>query len=90
MKRYHIIVHGNVQGVGFRAYVQQKALEYSMKGWVKNKRDESVEIDVEGPANKMDEFLSEIEKGSPFSKVDSLDVTELYELKIYSSFKIKY
>ena len=39
----HVIVHGRVQGVGFRAFVEREALTRGVEGWVRNRRDGTVE-----------------------------------------------
>ena len=39
----HIIVRGRVQGVGYRAFVEREALRRGVEGWVRNRRDGSVE-----------------------------------------------
>lgn len=46
--RIHIIVHGRVQGVGFRFSAQQKAVEYNLTGYVRNLANGDVELEVEG------------------------------------------
>ena len=64
--RLHAIVKGRVQGVGFRAYAQRKAVEYDLTGWVRNRWNGSVETVVEGPQTRLDKFLRSLQRG-PFS-----------------------
>ncbi|RKD34193.1 acylphosphatase [Thermohalobacter berrensis] len=90
MVRYHIIVKGLVQGVGFRFYAKQNAIMSNIKGWVKNNIDGTVEIDAQGDKANIDNFVKAIKKGSPFSKVESLDIKELPKLQNYESFEIRY
>ncbi|MDK2917759.1 MAG: acylphosphatase [Candidatus Petromonas sp.] len=90
MVRYHIIVHGHVQGVGFRYFTYQKAMENNIKGWVKNNLDGTVEIDAQGNKDDMEKFLTAVKKGSPFSKVRNVDVDEFQHLERYKSFDIRY
>jgi acylphosphatase len=45
----HVIFHGRVQGVGFRAFVEHEALKRGVEGWVRNRRDGSVEALFAGP-----------------------------------------
>ena len=90
MVRYHIVVHGRVQGVGFRYYTLQQAKTLGVRGWVKNNLDGTVEIDAQATKDKMDRFLSAVKKGSPHSRVEHLDVEERKGAKSYKSFQVKY
>ena len=49
----HVIVHGRVQGVGFRAFVEHEALRRGLEGWVRNRRDGSVEAVFAGSTLKL-------------------------------------
>lgn len=89
MERRSIIVHGRVQGVGFRAGVQQVAARLNLTGWVKNKSDGSVELEAEGEASRLDEFQQEIEKGpTPFAKVRHIDTTSKEPKQEEKSFRV--
>ncbi|WP_442878278.1 acylphosphatase, partial [Anaerorhabdus sp.] len=48
MKRYYIIIEGQVQGVGFRSYTQLNAIKYNCTGWVRNMDNGMVEIQIQG------------------------------------------
>ncbi|MFG6114934.1 acylphosphatase [Halobacillus sp. MO56] len=86
----HIIVHGRVQGVGFRFSAQQLATEHNIKGWVKNNSDGSVEMEAEGDKQDLDAFVEDIQKGpSPYAKVDHIDITTENNEKGYKKFQIK-
>ncbi|MCA0989339.1 acylphosphatase [Guptibacillus algicola] len=90
MKRYHLIVSGRVQGVGFRAFTQQKALEYNINGYVRNTTDGSVEIEAQGEEEQINQFISSVKKGSPFSSVDDVDANEEEVKQEEGSFSIRY
>ncbi|MEN8226129.1 MAG: acylphosphatase [Bacteroidota bacterium] len=75
-KSYSIRVSGKVQGVGFRFYTHKKANELEMKGFVKNMRDGSVYIEVEGNTGRMDEFISWVQHGPEWARVDKLSKQE--------------
>ena len=90
MVRYHIIVHGHVQGVGFRFYSYQNAIKNNIRGWVKNNHDGSVEIDAEGDMEDMVNFIDTIKTGTNFSNIEDLDAKEIEDLKKYRDFEIKY
>ena len=77
MKTIKIEVYGRVQGVYFRANTCQKAIEFDIKGNVKNRHDGSVEIIAEGEERNLDEFLNWCYKGPALAKVTSVVVTSL-------------
>jgi len=56
----HVIFNGRVQGVGFRYHVKQLALGFEVIGWVKNKRDGDVELQVMGDKDEVTDFIAEI------------------------------
>ncbi|UFU01230.1 acylphosphatase [Radiobacillus kanasensis] len=87
----HIIVHGRVQGVGFRATAQMKAKTFGLTGWVRNLEDGCVEMIVEGSEANVETFKSTVKEGlNRFTRVDRLDVTDNQELKGFKNFQIKY
>ena len=55
--RKHIFFYGRVQGVGFRYYAVQKASQLGLTGWVKNLYDGSVEMEVEGQEELIDQLI---------------------------------
>ena len=74
----HAIVHGFVQGVGFRYYVLQRAQSLGLKGWVRNLYDGTVEVHAEGPENQLQQLLmvlSQGPRGSRVTRVEHLPVT---------------
>ncbi|WP_163969799.1 acylphosphatase [Oceanobacillus halotolerans] len=86
----HIIVIGRVQGVGFRYATQQKARQLNLNGWIQNKEDGTVEIEVEGDSTKMEELINAIKSGlNPFMRVEKLTVHNIDTSKGYSGFSIK-
>jgi acylphosphatase len=73
--RAHLIISGRVQGVYFRAETQRAALRIGVTGWVRNKRDGTVEADVEGAKKDVMALIEWCKSGSPLSRVDKVDVT---------------
>ena len=55
--RKHIYFYGRVQGVGFRYYAVQKAGQLGLAGWVRNRYDGSVEMEVEGAEADIDQLI---------------------------------
>lgn len=73
-KAVKLIVRGRVQKVGYRAFVLQKAIELSVKGYVRNQSDGSVLVYAMGTNLQLDEFLQWCQSGSPLAKVNRLEV----------------
>jgi acylphosphatase len=69
-----VVVHGRVQGVGFRAFVEDEARERRLAGWVRNRRDGSVEAVFCGPPADVDAMLAAVRLGPPASHVAAVDV----------------
>jgi acylphosphatase len=77
-----IVVRGRVQGVGFRAFVEDEANLRALSGWVRNRRDGSVEAVAAGRAVEIEAFLIAVRKGPPASRVDALDVENADETEL--------
>ena len=74
LQRCKFIIKGKVQGVYFRKFTQQKAVELGIFGTVRNEEDGSVTGEAEGRIGNMNDFkLWLLTKGSPKSRVDSAD-----------------
>jgi len=67
--RLHTIVQGRVQGVGFRAFVEQSAEALELKGWVRNRWDGSVEVTAEGERQDLEKLLATLRRGPRASDV---------------------
>jgi len=68
----HVIVHGRVQGVGFRAFVEGEALARGLQGWVRNRRDGSVEAVFMGEAATVAAIVEACRRGPFGARVDVL------------------
>lgn len=66
----HVIVHGRVQGVGFRAFVEREALTRGIEGWVRNRRDGSVEALFAGDADVVADMIEACRQGPLGARVD--------------------
>ena len=64
----HVIARGRVQGVGYRAFVADEAMSRQIGGWVRNRRDGTVEAVLAGPA----EVVEACRKGPLGSRVDAI------------------
>lgn len=67
-----VVVRGRVQGVGYRAWVEDTADRLGLAGWVRNRRDGSVEALFAGPADVVDDMVKRCRRGPSASRVDVL------------------
>jgi acylphosphatase len=73
----HIIVRGRVQGVFFRAWTVETARALDLTGWVRNRRDGSVEIVARGPEPAIIELIRCCHEGPMRARVDEVSVDEV-------------
>ena len=84
----HIIVKGIVQGVGYRFFALRQAQNCRLKGWVRNRPNGNVEIEVEGEQDQIDAFIEELKAGPRFAQVTDVVVTWKDYKDKFSSFDI--
>jgi acylphosphatase len=72
LTRRHVVVRGSVQGVGFRWFAKELADSLGLSGWVRNREDGSVELEAEGSAGSLDEFVFRLRTGNPSARVDEI------------------
>jgi acylphosphatase len=72
-----LLVLGRVQGVGFRWFVREAARRRGVAGWVRNRKDGSVEIAAEGDAAAIEALVSAVRAGPP-----GASVTEIQEMSV--------
>ena len=73
MERLQAVVHGDVQGVGFRYFVQRKAHQLGLSGWVRNNDDGTVELVAEGARDELEKLRQAVEEGPRMAHVDRVD-----------------
>jgi acylphosphatase len=73
---FRIIVRGRVQGVGFRAWVAQTAVARGLAGWVRNRRDGSVEALFVGPADAVAAMIDACRQGPLPARVTSVETMD--------------
>jgi acylphosphatase len=74
---YHIVrvtITGRVQGVGFRAFVEREAARRGLHGWVRNRRDGSVEAVFSGPRAIVEDMLAACRRGPMYCTVDNVAI----------------
>lgn len=73
-KRIHAVVSGRVQGVGFRFFVVREAEQRGLTGWVRNLREDRVEVVAEGDEGKLEELAAGLREGPPLAWVAGVQV----------------
>lgn len=68
-KAVHVTVYGRVQGVGFRAFVEREAQAAGLDGWVRNRREGTVEAVIAGEDAAVEQVLGALRQGPPASHV---------------------
>jgi len=84
------VVSGRVQGVFFRDFTRQKALELGLKGYAKNKPDGLVEVEAEGERQALEKLLAHLRQGPPRSTVEKVTVTWGIYTGKHAGFVIRY
>ena len=77
VERWRLLIHGRVQGVGFRARCNRRALDLGVRGWVRNLRDGTVEVQAEGTPLAIAELRAWCEKGPPGAQVQRVQPSQL-------------
>lgn len=89
-KAFRAVVHGMVQGVGFRYFTRRAAHRLGILGYVRNQPDGTVETVAAGGGPELSEFLAELQRGPSFSSVSSVDVEWLDAVPEYGSFEVRF
>ncbi len=69
-----LVVRGRVQGVGYRNYIEYKANQLGVKGWVRNRLDGSVEAVVQGDLAAVAEIIECAKRGPRAAEVASVEI----------------
>lgn len=72
----HLIITGRVQGVGFRFYMERKARELGVTGWVRNRRDGAVEAVVQGTSGAVEAMIAWVRRGPGSAVVAEVRITD--------------
>ncbi len=74
MERRRLVIHGRVQGVGFRASLAREAQQQGVTGWVRNRHDGTVEAMVCGSDGAVAAMIAWARRGPPGARVDRVEV----------------
>lgn len=72
---FRLLIWGRVQGVGFRAFVTARAQARGLRGWVRNRRDGSVEALLIGEADAVVAMIEECGRGPLSARIDRVEKT---------------
>lgn len=86
---YRIIVHGRVQGVGYRYSALNMAKHLALGGYVKNLSSGAVLLEIEGPYIVTQQMIEWCKAGPGTGYVDDVEIDQR-EVKYYSSFEVRY
>jgi len=86
--RVHLLIEGEVQGVGFRAFVKRKAEQKQVTGSVKNLENGKVEIIMQGNEEDINSMIETCKKGPPWARVSNVNVDWNNKVENYKEFKI--
>ena len=90
MKRLEATVYGRVQGVSFRYYTQREAQQYTLTGWVANKRDGTVKVVAEGAEKELKQLLDFLHRGPTMARVDRIDVDWMEATGEFTQFDVRW
>ena len=84
----HIVITGEVQGVGFRYWLYKAAVQKKINGWVKNNISGEVEALLIGNEMEINNLIEICKKGPPSSKVTKIEVQNYQKEHFGKSFEI--
>ncbi len=88
--RAHVVIHGHVQGVGFRAFAARIASSLDLLGGVRNLNDGRVELELEGNKTVIEAFVQQLKIGPPAGRVTEIETEWSRADGRYSNFSVWY
>jgi len=82
----HVTISGRVQGVGYRAWTVATARGMGLNGWVRNRRDGTVEAVFTGPADQIETMIAACRKGPLVARVTDVSVRDYKTGESFTSF----
>jgi acylphosphatase len=70
----HLRIEGRVQGVGYRYWAADRARELGLVGWVRNRRDGTVEAVISGPDAAVERMIALFRQGPPDAAVTAVEI----------------
>ena len=88
MQAVRVIVHGRVQGVGFRAWVVRQAADFGVRGAVWNRTDGAVEAEAVGPEPALQRFVAALRAGPAHARVEQVAEQWFERAEVPSGFRV--
>ena len=73
IQRIHLIISGDVIGVGYRSWALRRAKELELVGWIKNREDDTVELVAEGEKRALEQLIASCKEGPDVAWVERVD-----------------
>jgi acylphosphatase len=89
MEARQIRVSGRVQGVGYRASLQEEASRRGVTGWVRNRSDGTVEALLQGPQAAVEAVIAWARRGPPGARVDGVSETAAQSDAAHARFAVR-
>ena len=84
------MISGRVHGVFFRAYVESRAGELNLTGYVRNLSDGTVEVRVEGERQRLEKLVGYLKVGPPVARVDKVVIKWVEYSGLFTDFQVRY
>ena len=88
-RRVRVVAKGDVQGVFFRDSTQQQANDLGVTGWVRNREDGDVEVEIQGEPDQVEQMVDFCRSDPGSSTVRDLDVDDIDVVQDESSFQVQ-
>jgi acylphosphatase len=89
LKACRFLVHGRVQGVGFRWFVEREARMLGIAGWVRNNSDGRVEVLAQGTREQLTALRDRLQQGPRAARVDDVEESEANLSEDLKTFRIE-
>lgn len=90
IEELYAVVHGNVQGVGFRYFVVEHARRLGLRGYARNESDGDVEVVAQGQRSDLERLLSKLRQGPPAADVRDVQTLWREPTEQFSSFHLRW
>jgi acylphosphatase len=89
MKAAHLVITGRVQGVGYRDWMMRTARNLGLRGWVRNRIDDSVEALIAGDDAAVAAMIEACRRGPSLARVDKVDIEPADAAEVPDGFMLR-